>query len=131
MRSVVIINEIHIWGEKLLYSHFSPYLPRGGNGWKIYYIAIFPLFAKGGKWLENLLYSHFSTYPGKGEVAVFPGGRRKNGSGVKWLYNTGPISRAFLRQCSYATVKYCNITYQTNVICNKKNVYAVRVNSAG
>jgi hypothetical protein len=44
----LIINEIHIWGEKLLYSHFSPYLPRGENGWKIYYIAIFPLFAKGG-----------------------------------------------------------------------------------
>ena len=54
-------------------------------GWKNYYIAIFPLFAKGGGGGyiaifsgRNLLYSHFPAYPGKGG----------NGYGEKWLYNT-------------------------------------------
>ena len=39
-------------------------------GGKNYYIAIFPLFAKGDGvpgWVGgDLLYSHFSAYPGKG-----------------------------------------------------------------
>ena len=48
-------------GGKLLYSHFPPYLPRGGG------IAIF--LGGGG----DLLYSHFPAYPG---------------NGGKWLYNT-------------------------------------------
>jgi hypothetical protein len=66
-------------------------LPRGENGWKIYYIAIFPLFAKGGKWLENLLYSHFSTYPGKGEVAVFRGVDGKMALGKNGSITPAPL----------------------------------------
>ena len=59
---LLLINEIYIWGEKLLCSHFPPICQGGKNG----YIAIFP----GG----NLLYSHFSTYSGKEGKCIFPGG---------------------------------------------------------
>ena len=67
-----------IWGEKLLYSHFPPYLPRGEkwlyshfSGGNIYYIAIFPPIQVRGKY---------------GYIAIFPGGMAMGG---KWLYNTG------------------------------------------
>jgi hypothetical protein len=63
-----------IWVEKLLYSHFPPYLPRGDK-W------LYSHFSGGG----NLLYSHFSSYPGKGEIWLYS----HFSTGGKWLYNTG------------------------------------------
>ena len=59
-----------IWVEKLLYSHFPPYLPMGDkwlyshfSGGEIYYIAIFPPIQVRGKY---------------GYIAIFPPG--ENGS---------------------------------------------------
>ena len=73
-------------------SDYFVLLSQHGLGGGDYYIAIPPLFAKGGG--MNLLYSHFPAYPGKGEIWLyshFSGGGGGNGYGEKLLYNTGPL----------------------------------------